>query len=104
MSNKNRDYTRFSRETPAHVAETVENVVEETVEVVEKEPVTGVVTDCRRLNVRMEPNTKAEVVTVIDAATELMIDEEHSTDEFYKVSTAAGVEGYCMKKYVTIKP
>lgn len=102
MSNNNRDYTRLYRESPAPAVETVENVVEETVEVAEKKPVTGVVTDCLRLNVRMEPHAKAEVVAEIDVATDLMIDEEHSTDEFYKVTTAAGIEGYCMKKYVTI--
>ena len=60
--------------------------------------------DCRKLNVRAEPSTDAEVVCVISEGTELLIDEPESTDEFYKICTAAGVEGYCMRKFVTVLP
>jgi hypothetical protein len=33
-----------------------------------------------------------------------MIDEKESTEEFYKVCTAAGIEGFCMKKFIAIQP
>ena len=104
MPNKRRDYTKFSREPAASGAvETVENIIEE-VEETKPEPKIGTVTDCIRLNIRKNPNPNAEIICEVSAATDLMIDEEQSTDIFYKVFTAAGVEGYCMKRFVTIKP
>lgn len=103
MSRK-RDYTKFSH-APAEAIEAVE-AVEVADEIVEQvvEPKHGIVTDCNRLNVRKEPDAKAEIAIVIDAATDLTIFEEESTEDFYKVRTADGVEGYCMKRFVTIKP
>lgn len=104
MSNKRRDYTKFSREAvESGAVETVENLIEE-VDKTNPEPKIGTVTDCIRLNVRKDPNPNAEIICEVSAATDLMIDEEQSTDTFYKVFTAAGVEGYCMKRFVTIKP
>ena len=104
MSNKRRDYTKFSRESAEPEAvETVENIIEE-VEETKTEPTIGIVTNCSNLNVRKNPNPDAEIVCVVSGDTELMIDTEQSTDTFYKVFTAAGVEGYCMKRFVTIKP
>lgn len=104
MPNKRRDYTKFSRESAkSGVVDTVENIIEE-VEETKPEPKIGTVTDCVRLNVRKDPNPNAEIICEVSAATDLMIDEEQSTDSFYKVFTAAGVEGYCMKRFVTIKP
>ena len=104
MPNKRRDYTKFSRESAESGAiETVKNITEEVKET-KPEPKIGIVTDCIKLNVRKNPNPNAEIICEVSAATDLMIDEEQSTDIFYKVFTAAGVEGYCMKKFVTIKP
>lgn len=60
----------------------------------------GVVTDCMKLYVRKEPAAGAEVLTVIDRFSKVMIDMDASADEFYKVCTASGVEGFCMKKYI----
>lgn len=100
-----KDYTRYSKETAsAGAVEVVENVQQELEEVEPVKTVVGVVTDCIKLNVRVEPNAKAEVVCEIAASTELMIDEDRSTDEFYKIYTAAGIEGYCMKKFISIVP
>lgn len=63
---------------------------------------TGVVTDCIKLNVRTEPNLKADVLCEITCLSRVTIDENESTDEFYKIYTSAGVEGYCMKKYIAV--
>lgn len=68
-----------------------------------KNSVPGVVTDCLRLNVRDEASEDAEIVTIIDALSEVMVDIANSTDKFYKVCTAAGVEGFCMKKYIALR-
>lgn len=64
----------------------------------------GIVANCKKLNVRERPTVHAPVVCEIVCQTELMIDEKESTEEFYKVCTAAGVEGFCMKKFIAIQP
>lgn len=63
----------------------------------------GVVTDCFRLNVRKEPNPDAEVLAVIDFLSDVTVDMNASTDAFYKVRTADGVDGFCMKKYIALR-
>lgn len=63
----------------------------------------GVVVNCQRLNVRKGPSTDAEILTTIKASSEVKIDTDTSTDEFYKIHTDAGIEGFCMKKYITLK-
>lgn len=86
-----------------------EEVVEQTVaeqaveEQLNKEPTIGFIDGCDKLNVRMESNKDSEVVTILDNATEVTIDLDNSTDNFYKIMTSEGVEGYCMKKFITIK-
>lgn len=62
----------------------------------------GKVIDCVKLNVREKPNTKAFVVFEIPVGSTVYIDETCSTDEFYKICTEHGVEGYCMKKFIEI--
>ncbi len=64
----------------------------------------GFVTNCKKLNVREKPRTDATIICEVDYQTELMIDENESTEEFYKVFTAAGIEGFCMKKFIAIQP
>ena len=64
----------------------------------------GLVSNCKKLNVRERPTVHAPVVCEIVCQAELMIDEKESTEEFYKVCTAAGIEGFCMKKFIAIQP
>ena len=66
------------------------------------EPKSGVVT-ANKLNIRKLPAPTAEVVTIVEKDTTLMIDPEYETVEWYKVYTPAGIEGYCMKKFVKVK-
>ena len=122
---KNRDYTRYSKPSieanesveSIEIDEAVETVMEdvqieevkqepkvEEPEIEEPEPIIGVVTDCIKLNVRARPNQTAMILGVITAATELIIIEEESTRDFYKICTSAGLEGYCMKKFISIMP
>ena len=63
----------------------------------------GFVTNCKKLNVREEPKTDSAIVCEVDYQTELMINKNESTEEFYKVYTVAGIEGFCMKKFITIQ-
>lgn len=101
-------------EVVEEVVETVEEAVEESVEepvaeVVEPEviePVTytiGVVSCCNRLRVRKFPNLNAPVLCELDVNTEVMIDMKESANGFYKVCTETGIDGYCMKKFITVK-
>lgn len=76
-------------------------IVEETVNtVVLPETVTGVIVKCGRLNVRSNPNATANVLCVLNAGSEVAINVEKSTDEWFNVCTATGVEGYCMREFV----
>lgn len=85
----------------------VEEVVEEVEEIVEpevqEESKLGVVAGCKKLNVRAQASSTATVVCVINENSLVMIDEKESTADFYKVCTETGVEGFCMKGYITIK-
>lgn len=116
MSKK--DYTQFSNNSNKPVSDQVDPVKEvedvdtnqidapvqevKTVEPVKE--VKGVVINCARLNVRKDPEPKAEILCAVDANSELMIDEANSTEDFYKVYTAAGIEGYCVKYFIAIIP
>lgn len=95
----------------AIVEETIKEVIEEEtveaeVEAVEEENTgavaVAVVTDCAQLNVRQEPNKTAKVVCVIAKGTEVQVDVDKSTEDFYKVSVS-GKEGYCVKQFISIK-
>ena len=69
-------------------------------EVVKPETVEGVVVKCAKLNVRAKPEAGADVVCVLDAASEIEININKSTDDWFSICTATGVEGYCMRKFV----
>lgn len=61
----------------------------------------GMVSGCKKLNVRVKASIDADIVTVISAGTEVVI--EDTEDDFYKVCTGDGKIGYCMKKFIVIK-
>lgn len=64
----------------------------------------GKISGCKKLNVRKLPNTGAAVVSELVEGAEVMIDEKASTATFYKVCTAHGIEGFCMKQFIKILP
>ena len=123
MSNKHRDYTKYAKtqDEPAmaiidapsfeeviervETAETIDpiEVVEPAIETVIETvpaPKIGRVFGCTSLNVRKAPKTNATVICTINCHAEVEIDELESTDDFYKICTASGIEGYCMKKFI----
>lgn len=63
----------------------------------------GKVEGCAKLNVRKRPNATAEVVCTIDKNTEVEINMDKSTAKFYKICTATGVQGFCMKEFIAVK-
>lgn len=68
----------------------------------EVKTVTGTVNGCEKLNVRVAPNAEATPATVINKGATVVIDEKLSTDEWYRVCTETGVEGYCMKQFIKV--
>ena len=131
MSNKHyTQYSKFSGEEPMlvndpelEVEDTVEEKVDEPIEgqivipEVESEPVSdpepsvepenrkfGKISNCKKLNVRKLPSRDAEIVSELVEGSEVMIDEKESTALFYKICTEHGIDGYCMKDYITVLP
>ena len=68
-----------------------------------KKQMIGVVIDCSSLNIRAKSNINSEIIATVKAGTELLINEDESVNEWYKVCTEAGIEGFCMKKYISIR-
>ena len=128
MSNKHyTQYSKFSGEEPMlvnnpelEVEDTVEEKVDEPIEgqivIPEVEPIVpepvvelenrkfGQVSDCKKLNIRKLPSRDAEIVSELIEGSEVMIDEKESTALFYKICTEHGIDGYCMKDYITVLP
>lgn len=63
----------------------------------------GTVTGCSRLNVRKKPNIKAEVIKEINANDKVTIFPDKSNKDWYYVRVTGTIEGFCMKKFITIK-
>lgn len=98
--NKNYKNTKPKTEEEVTIEGQVEGPFDES-EVI-SEPVLGVVSGCSKLNVRKEPKAGSDIVCELEAKTEVMISETESTKDFYRVFTKDGVQGYCMKQYITI--
>ena len=116
-----RNYTQYSKqpavvdETPVTIDEEVK-AVEVKMEPVEvpmveapvveapkpqpQKPVTGVVANCTKLNVRAKADASATVVCVLNVGTEVVINMKKSNNEWFKVRTESGAEGFCMRKFI----
>ena len=68
----------------------------------EAAPIIGTVANCVRLNVRKYASKNADILTEIYAGNKVTIDPKKSRKEWYKVVTASGVEGFCMKEYIEV--
>ena len=102
MSKKNYDKTE-TVEQVEQVEIPVETPVEtEPIEPAKSEPIEGTV-GCEKLNVRSDATVDSEPVGVINRDSKVFIYEDESTEEFYKVCTATGLEGYCMKKFISVQ-
>lgn len=111
------NYNKMSNKPKEDVKKEVEPIVEEVaveVEPISEEPVIekkpekkvkkGVVTGCTKLNVRTNPHPNAHIELTIDNGTEVEI--VRSEGDFYLVrkdATTEGFNGWCMKKYISVK-
>ena len=99
-------------ESTDETEETTEEVTEEVTEPevivpniedgVENNEVIGKISGFEKLYVRKEANKDSEPVGILASKDDLSIDIAHSTDDFYKVITSNGLEGYCVKEFVKI--
>lgn len=60
------------------------------------------VVNCLRLHIYSEPSLDSEIVCKVRYSTEVEINLAESTEDFYKIYTAIGAEGFCQKDLVTI--
>lgn len=86
------------------IIEQIEEIVVEPEEKTEESVVIGKVTDCIKLNVRRGAVITADVREVIKEGALVEINEKRSTDDWYRVRTESGTEGFCMKEYITKLP
>ena len=83
-------------------AEPVDQPVEETPK---KESKVGIVANCEKLNLRRSPlkdSDGANIITELLSGIAVVIDEDESTPDFYKVITETGLEGYCMRRFIEL--
>ena len=113
------NYSKFSnkfknKENYEGIREPINPPVEEPKEEIIREPIeeltvenyikSAVVIGCEKLNLREEPSKDAKVLCVLNKGEKVQVDmSAHTTPDFYKVVTSAGVEGYCMSKYISIE-
>lgn len=82
--------------TPEEVQPVAEEVVSEPM------PLEGKVTGCTQMYVRSEASVDSEPLGIIKHDTKVKIYEAESTADFYSVCTETGLEGFCMKKFITV--
>lgn len=80
----------------------VETETTEAPKTTETEPIEGTV-GCEKLYVRSDATVDSDPVGIIDRGSKVFIYEDESTEEFYKVCAATGLEGYCMKKFISVQ-
>lgn len=91
-------------------AEVVEPVITETeqpatsvIEKTEPKPHKAIVCNCKKLNVRENPEPKANVIMIINEDDEVTVYTDGSVGNYYSIRTESGIEGYCVKDYLKMK-
>ena len=101
----NKPMTEESVEPVEPIEPAVEvKMVEETINTVTiPKTINGVVANCTKLNIRKDPSVHAEILGVVNVDSEMKIDMDKSNDKWFYVSTAVGIDGYCMRDFVNAK-
>ena len=103
--NEVEESTNEAEETTEEVTEEVtkpEVIVPSIENNVENNEVIGKISGFEKLYVRKEASKDSEPVGIVTDKDDLSIDVTRSTDDFYKVITSNGLEGYCVKEFVKI--
>lgn len=104
----------FNNEKPERCLRATASIVEEAAvepvdqpveEAPKKETKVGIVANCEKLNLRRSPlkdSDGANIITELLSGVAVVIDEDESTPNFYKVTTETGLEGYCMRQFIEL--
>lgn len=104
----------LNNETPSRGLRATASIVEEATaepvdqpveEAPKKESKVGIVANCEKLNLRRSPlkdSDGANIITELLPGVVVVIDEDESTPNFYKVTTETGLEGYCMRPFIEL--
>ena len=95
------DYTKMSKKNEFDAEELLEQIEEIIPSTPEPTEHKGIVA-CEQLYVRSEPTANAEPLGIIKRDDIVTIYEDESTEEFYNVCTESGLDGFCMKKFITV--
>lgn len=102
----NEKENRGLRREAGIVEEAVVEPLNQTIEEApKKESKVGTVVNCEKLNLRRSPlkdSDGANIITELLSGVAVVIDEDESTPDFYKVTTEDGLEGYCMKQFIRL--
>lgn len=102
------DYTTYSSDgfTTATEPEIVDVVsVEGEEEAIDEKVLMGTIYNCNRVYVRSDARKDASPLTDIEKDSEVLVSgtiDDYEDNGWYKVCTAAGVEGYIMSKFVKL--
>lgn len=102
------DYTAYSNEgfetiTEPEIIDVVS--VEEEEETADEKVLMGTIDNCGRVYVRSDARKDASPLTDIEKGSEVLVTgtfDDYENNGWYKVCTAAGVEGYIMSKFVKL--
>lgn len=106
--NENVEETLVEEVTELEVTETevipaeVKMEVAETVSDLPEIPATGTVVGCTKLNVRAYPASNADIVCIVDGGAPVEVIAAKTTIDWAAVVTEAGIEGYCMRKFIDV--
>ena len=104
----------FNNEKPERGLQREADIVEETAveslnqpveEAPKKESKVGTVHNCAKVNLRRSPYKDSDgknIITELLTGVAVVIDEDESTPNFYKVITEDGLEGYCMRQFIEL--
>lgn len=96
------NYSNNKIEMAEEAVEAVEEDVHEEIKI-ESAKIFGNVFDCTKLNIRSEHSLDGEIICTVPVSTEVEIDSEKSTNDWFYIYTDTGIEGFCMKKYIRVK-
>ena len=103
MAKKNYNKISTEAKTDGKIVDVAEEVAVETADnEMAPETSTGIVCNCKKLNLRKKADVSSKSIGILELNDEVgIIDDTDKT--FYEVITNKGAHGYCMKKYIKIK-
>lgn len=64
--------------------------------------VLAVIDNCEEACVYEEPSSDSDILGMLKQGSEVIVDLNDSTDDFYMLYTKYGLGGFCLKEFVSI--